>query len=532
MAAPGITRLAGWWAIFAFFGFSLAPVLFLGGGWVGCILSQGLSALLWALPDGRSIHLLGNSLALAATVTVMASALGTGLALWTWGKGRWNRLVGLFYFIPFLIPLYIQILTWMTIAGRRQALSQFFVRLLGSEQAVFSAYGFGPAALVLTLATFPVVTLLVRSALQAIDPRLLDAAALFRKPWPVACHIIGPLITPAILSGAGLVFVLSLVEYGVPAMFEYNVYVMEIYTSFNQSFDPIKSFAISVPLIALAAVLLILSQSRLRNSPLRGRPGFLVELNVSAWPPPARALLILSLVTWLTAIAAPALVVLLHGSMPTTMADAVPPALHAIILTVAVAVASGAIVTLMAVPAAVVLTRRTGTAMLGWLLCAIPLAIPAPVTGIALIYLWNQPWLDWGYGTPFILVVAHVARLLPFGIYAAASQVRHIDPLLREAASLHPVGWLRRFLRVDAPLMAGAITTTALIAFVLSLGELGVSLLVAPPGEATLPIRIYNLLHYGATDTVCSLSLVMLAIATIAIVAFLAIQRRLSRWAI
>jgi iron(III) transport system permease protein len=109
-----------------------------------------------------------------------------------------------------------------------------------------------------------------------------------------------------------------------------------------------------------------------------------------------------------------------------------------------------------------------------------------------------------------MLIVGHTARFLPFAIYTAASQVRHVDSLLAEAASLPAVSRWRRFFWITAPLAAPAVVTPWLVVFVFSLGELGVSLLIAPPGEATLPLRIYNLLHYGAADLVAVLSLIVL----------------------
>jgi iron(III) transport system permease protein len=41
------------------------------------------------------------------------------------------------------------------------------------------------------------------------------------------------------------------------------------------------------------------------------------------------------------------------------------------------------------------------------------------------------------------------------------------------------------------------------------MGELGATLMVIPPGKATLTMRIYNYLHYGASDTVAGLCLVL-----------------------
>mgnify|MGYP002347685869 FL=1 len=49
-----------------------------------------------------------------------------------------------------------------------------------------------------------------------------------------------------------------------------------------------------------------------------------------------------------------------------------------------------------------------------------------------------------------------------------------------------------------------------LIVFALAMGEFGMTLLVTPPGYQTLAIKIYNYLHYGASETIAVLCLFML----------------------
>lgn len=520
-----------WVALAAFVVLSLLPVLFLGAMWLIPALAGEWHMFGWAVPSLRALHLLGRSLLLATTVTAAATVLGTLLAVWLRGHGRVQRLVQSVYLIPLLIPPYVHALTWMAVAGRRQVLEQAFGWLLGPERVALSTYGFWPAAAVLTLATFPIVTLLVHSALEGVEPELYEAASIVESPWRVAWRLLPPLVLPALLAGAGLVFVLSLVAYGVPSMFEYNVYVMEVYASFSQSFDPLRAFALSLPLALIAAVLLAASQSRLRSNPLRGRPGSPLRLPTSTWPWPVRAVLVASVVAWAVATVVPVVVLLARGAMPSTVAAAMSPAWDDLALTVAVALGSGAIAAAVALPLAGALARSTRLWRLAWLVCALPLAIPAPLIGIALIHIWNRPLLEWGYGTALMLVVAHVARFLPFAVYAAASRVRHIDPSLTEMASLHNVGWWRRFAWVQLPMAAPAAVIALLVVFVLSLGELGASLLIAPPGQATLPMRIYNLLHYGATDVVSALSLIMLVVAALACAALLLARRGLWRGA-
>jgi ABC-type spermidine/putrescine transport system permease subunit II len=60
---------------------------------------------------------------------------------------------------------------------------------------------------------------------------------------------------------------------------------------------------------------------------------------------------------------------------------------------------------------------------------------------------------------------------------------------------------------VVVPQLVAAIAAVWVVVFVLAFGELGASLLVAPPGESTLPIRIYTLIANAPPAQVASLAL-------------------------
>ena len=55
--------------------------------------------------------------------------------------------------------------------------------------------------------------------------------------------------------------------------------------------------------------------------------------------------------------------------------------------------------------------------------------------------------------------------------------------------------------------MRFGIAAAWVVAFVLAFGELGVSVLVAPPGEATLPIRVYTIIANTPASQVATLAL-------------------------
>ncbi len=81
-------------------------------------------------------------------------------------------------------------------------------------------------------------------------------------------------------------------------------------------------------------------------------------------------------------------------------------------------------------------------------------------------------------------------------------------------------GWLRTFGRIVLPQMRLAIGAAWVVAFVLAFGELGVSILVAPPGEATLPIRIYTIIANTPPSTVAMLALLQSAVIFVPVAAF------------
>jgi ABC-type spermidine/putrescine transport system permease subunit II len=55
--------------------------------------------------------------------------------------------------------------------------------------------------------------------------------------------------------------------------------------------------------------------------------------------------------------------------------------------------------------------------------------------------------------------------------------------------------------------MRFGIAAAWVVAFVLAFAELGASVLVAPPGEATVPIRVYTIIANTAPSEVAILSL-------------------------
>src|SRR5690606_25756312 len=109
---------------------------------------------------------------------------------------------------------------------------------------------------VLGLAYYPIVAFATVLGLRRYDARLEEAALLVARRGHAFASITLPLLAPALISGAVLVFVLSLIEFSVPSLLQVNVYTVEIYERFSVSYDAPAAAAQSVPLVVTGVLVL------------------------------------------------------------------------------------------------------------------------------------------------------------------------------------------------------------------------------------------------------------------------------------
>jgi iron(III) transport system permease protein len=146
-------------------------------------------------------------------------------------------------------------------------------------------------------------------------------------------------------------------------------------------------------------------------------------------------------------------------------------------------------------------------------LFVVAFAVPSTIVGVGLIGVWNRPGLFGTlYGTDAMFVLAYLARFVPVAALAIAASTRYVPVSHEEAAAVGGAGWLRTITRIVVPQIRLGLLTAWIIAFVLAFGELGVSILIAPPGEATLPIRIYTIIANTPPSHVAALALLQTAV--------------------
>ena len=73
-----------------------------------------------------------------------------------------------------------------------------------------------------------------------------------------------------------------------------------------------------------------------------------------------------------------------------------------------------------------------------------------------------------------------------------------------------------------------AVGLAFLLSLAVGLGDLAASILVVPPGVATLSIHIFSLLHYGVEDQVAGICLALVGLLAVVAAGAWSIMKRMS----
>ena len=161
------------------------------------------------------------------------------------------------------------------------------------------------------------------------------------------------------------------------------------------------------------------------------------------------------------------------------------------------------------------------------LLLVVPLATPEVVIGAALLSMFVYLGVARGFGT---LLIAHVMFSISFVTIVVRSRLVGFDRSLEEAAADLGAGPLARFRTITLPLLAPAIASAALLAFVLSIDDFVISNFNSGT-SVTFPLYIFGASQRGIPVQINVLATMLLLLTVVAMVATVWQQRRADRLA-
>jgi thiamine transport system permease protein len=443
---------------------------------------------------------------------------------------RGRRLLNALVLVPFVLPTVVVGSAFLALIGPNGALG---VRLDHTIWAILAAHVFYNCGVVLRV---------VGGVWSQLDPRTEEVArVLGASRWRAFRQVTWPLLRPAVVSAASIVFLFCFTSFGVILILggtDYATIEVAIYRAAAVLLDLPAAATLALVQLVFLAVLLVV-YSRLQANAAVGQR--LTGARVAARPPRGRnewaivgaivALLLIFLGLPIAALVERALAgssgygldnfSALFGESARG-ALFVPP-VEAISNSLFFAATATAICLPLGLLAAAVIAYRRGALATAFdALLMLPLGTSAVIVGFGFLVSLGQLPID--LRTSVVLIpIAHALVALPFVVRATVPLLRSIDRRLREAAAVLGASPAMTWRMVDLPMVGRALLVGGSFAFAVSLGEFGATLFIARPTAPTMPIAIFRLLSQPGTlafGQAMAMATVLMAVTAIAALAF------------
>ncbi|MFM2129425.1 MAG: hypothetical protein RL477_971 [Pseudomonadota bacterium] len=491
-----------------------------------------------ALTGGEFWGAMGNTVIYAVGSTLLAALIGVGLAIVvarTDAPGR--GVISTLAYIRIIIPGLLTAIAWVFLGSPTIGiLNSIFKTLFGLSEAPFNVYTMTGMIVVQGLDTFPLIYLTVLAALRSMDPSLEEAAFTAGKSLLYTFRRVTlPMIQPAIMASAILVFIHNIESFEVPLVLGLptRTFVLSTEIFFKSTYVPTDygaAGAYGVLLLAVAFVGVYLYQHMTRRayafvtvSGKAFRPR-IIRLGVWRWP-----VAIVSQIVIFVAVVLPTLVLLWASfqrffQQPswralsnasfanyTSVLDnstVISGLKNSLILGFGSATA---LVLIVAVISWIVCrTRMPGRKSLDFL-ALVPQAVPSVLFGVAMLWLYLIVPLP-VYGTLWIIGLAYLTRYMPHTMRIISVGMLQFHPELEEAAYASGASWGRMFRRILLPLLRPVLVAAWIWVMIHAFRELPVSAILSGPETRTVGVAIYSIWTEGSFGLISAFAVMVIAV--------------------
>jgi putative spermidine/putrescine transport system permease protein len=463
--------------------------------------------------------------------------------------------------VPFFTTTLIRSYAWIAILGSN-GLLQNALEGVGYTDAPTLAFSFWGMVIGIVQVQLPLMVLPLYSVMTRIDrAQVLAAQSLGALPAKAFWYVYRPATTSGIAAGASLVFISTLGFFITPAMLGGPGDAM-IAQTIQVQFGNLMDFAgASAQAVVLLAIVLLLVAALYRNiavampgttvepsqfgearsrwrrlrpgmpggmtdlmerlGPVTNRAGDWIALVVSAIRKPVLGVLTAATVVYLIG---PMLVVVLWGFSDKGSLMFPPdryslrwigaffesaPWVNSMLFTLGVAFVSATFAVAVGGLAAYWLVRSGARGRtLVMVACMAPVVTPVVVYALGLFYVVVPFRFN---GTPIAFIVAYTVLGVPFSAFIASAALRNLDPALERAAASLGASPVRVARHVLTPLLAPALLSSFVFAFITAFDDVVVALFMSGPSAVPLPLRMWQDIVLDASPRSAAVALILFA---------------------
>jgi iron(III) transport system permease protein len=448
--------------------------------------------------------------------------------------------------LPMALPPLIGAVSFVLLYSETGIVPRALAQWFGLDPAAVSVAGVGGVLLVHVFTMYPFFYLPVAAGLAGLDSSLESAAynlgASRTRVWRT---VILPMLTPALVSGALLTFMISMASFTAPQL--YNVQTLTMQIVATKTIGNQELAATQATVLAIVSILFLVSMKwyqgrRIHRSLSKGiQRDRTVSHGMIRWLAGAGSALltimlmapVLTIVlvafsadgTWTTQIVPPDYTV---SNFTTLFTD--PGSLLPISVSVQMSFLATIGAILIGVAGSYVVARWRGPGRNTVdIMIMLPWALPGTVIGVNLVNAFNEPQpSNLGLslvGALWILPIAYFVRFVPLVFRSTNAALEGVDPSLEEAARNLGAGPLTVMRTVTIPLVAKGIVAGALLAFVDGVGEYVASVVIYPASFPPLSVEIYNRIYSSEYGTAAAYGTPQIALILAVLITNNALQR-------
>ncbi len=473
----------------------------------------------------RSYYLSGlkNTLFAGVLGTLGACLIGVPLAYFTTRfEIRGKAIISTLAIMVLVSPPFIGAYAWIMMLGSNGFITNFLASFGINSPTIYGAHG---VILVFTLKFFPFVFLMTQTALKSVNKSFEDAAenlgcSSFQRFFKITL----PLVFPAVSTGAIICFVLSIADFGTPAILGRGFRTLSTiaYSAYTSELGGKPTMAVTISLVMMAiSMLALLVQRRILAkrryaSAMTNRPVVYkltgaknVMTHVYCYAVIFIAMLPTAVVMYTSFLDTKGPVFTggfgftsyarVLSDAPEAIANSFLFALSAVFL---IAIFSGLISYL-------IVRRETAVSGAIDLLMMVPYLVPGVVIAIGFITTFRNGYFDLA-GTAFIIIMVYFIRRLPYGVRSATNSMRSVKPSIEEAAINLGASPLQAFAKITVPLILPGLIVGSLMSFITAINELSSTLILYNSATVTMPVKIYISVLDGEFGLAAALSTILL----------------------
>jgi iron(III) transport system permease protein len=470
-----------------------------------------------------------NTLILGTVTMVILVVVGFCFAyLTTRGPLLLRKPLKIIALLPLAAPPYIFAISLITLLGRNGLINNMF-------HLNFNIYGWTGVIMAQCLAFLPLSFMMIENVLNSVNPSLEETASdMGASEYRIIRSITIPLAAPGLLKAALLVFVMTIAEFGNPAILGGRTPFLapDTYLAITGEGDFNMASVLSVILIMPCVIIFIFHNYILKGrgyTTIVGKPSPIEPKEII--PGIKIPFMIISFIVGLMVLSSFGVILLgafvkIVGVDNTFVFDHIMNTQSniAIYNSIKVSLGAGLVGAIVGTLLAYVIMRGNFPGKHVMEMIALSgFALPGTVIGVGYIMAFNQPPFLLT-GTIWIIILNCVFRFVAVGVEAGISKLHQISIEIEEASADLGADFITIFFKIVLPIMFSAFVAGFIYTFMTTMMSLSSVIFLVTPGFDLASVYIYLTAQLGelglaSATTVKMMVIVALCLAILQIIA-------------